>query len=190
MITCMLFAVIATGIFAQEQGKVRGGLDIGAAIPSKGGGGVAVNVPIGYNLQDNMTVGIRLGLAAMAKIDPLGETGSAAANVNYLATFAYYFNSGSPFAPFVGGGAGMYTLAAAAVGNNYTVDVGTRFGGLLSAGAEIGKFRLVLEYNLVPSSAVTVNSTGSGVQLENDKIPNSYLGITAGFYIGGGKWGK
>ena len=56
---------------------------------------------------------------------------------------------------------------------------------MLTAGVELGKLRLALEYNLVPATDVQV-STGT----VNDKIPNSYLAITAGFFIGGGKWGK
>jgi len=191
LFVCMLVAAVTIGVFAQEQGKVRGGLDIGGAIPSKGGGGVALNVPLGYNLQDNMNIGIRFGIAAMAKIDPVGETGSAAVNVNFMATYAYYFNSGSAFAPFLGCGAGMYILAAADESvSQTTVEVGNRFGGLLTAGAEVGKFRLALEYNLIPSSAVTVTGSGSSTQIKNSKIPNNYLGVTIGFFIGGGKWGK
>jgi len=189
----MLFAAMTASTFAQVEGKVRGGFDLGYCIPSDGGGGVAFNLNLGYNLQDNMTVGIRLGSAIMAKVDPFGEVASAAANANYLATFNYYFNSGSsPIAPFVGAGAGLYMLAAASSGTaNVVVDVGNRFGGMLTAGVELGKFRLALEYNLIPSSAVNVTGTGGGgIHIANDKIPNSYLAITTGFYFGGGKWKK
>jgi len=188
----MLFAAAMTaGAFAQVEGKVRGGLDIGAAIP-KGGGGVCVNIPFGYNLKDNMNIGIRLGTAAMAKIDPFGEVGDLAANVNFLGTFNYYFNSGdNPVAPFVGCGAGIYTIAAVSGGgNSVTVEAGNRFGGMMTAGVEVAKFRLALEYNMIPSSAVKVTGTGSGVAITNDKIKNSYFAFTVGFYIGGGKWKK
>ena len=190
IIVCMLFAVMAIGAFAQEEGKIRGGLNIGAAIPD-GGGGVCLDINLGYNLKDNMNVGIRWGTAGMAKVDPLGETGSVSANINFLGTYNYYFSSGtSPIAPFVGGGLGLYTVAAIAAGAGYTVDAGNRFGGMLTAGVEAGKFRLTLEYNIVPSSAVNVTSTPGSLVIKNDKIKNSYLGITAGFYIGGGKWKK
>jgi len=183
-------AVMTTGVFAQVEGKVRGGLDLGGCFPNGGGGGVCIDVPLGYNLQDNMNVGIKLGVAAMAKVDPFGETGKVAANINFLATYTYYFNSGgSPFAPFVGAGAGIYTLAAISdemVG--VTVDAGNKFGALLTAGFEIAKFRLAFQYNLVPSSGVTI--TGTGVTTNNNSIKNSYSGMTIGFYIGGGKWKK
>ena len=191
IIVCILSAVMAMGVFAQEEGKIRGGLDLGACIP-KGGSGVCVDLNLGYNLKDNMTVGIRWGLAAMAKVDPFGETGSAAANINFLGTYSYYFSSGtSPFAPFVGGGLGLYTLAAiASNANTVSVDAGNRLGGMLTAGFELSKLRIALEYNLVPSSAVKYTGTGEGIALTNDKIKNSYLTITIGFYVGGGKWKK
>ena len=165
LFVCVLVAAVATGVFAQEQGKVRGGLDIGGAIPSKGGGGVAINVPLGYNLQDNMNVGMRVGIAAMAKIDWVGEEAEASANLNFLGTFHYYFNKGtSPFAPFVGGGVGFYTLGNANTASE-EVYLGNKFGGMLTGGAEIGKFRIALEYNFVPSSEATVSLSGS-----NNKI--------------------
>ena len=193
LIVCVLFAAIMTGAFSQEEGKVRGGLDLGYCIPTKGGGGFAFNLNIGYNLQDNMNVGLKLGVAAMAKVDPFGETGSVAANVNYLATFNYYFSSGtSPVAPFVGCGAGLFALAGADAGvSSVSVDVGNRFGGLLTAGVELGKFRLAFEYNMIPSSAVKFTGTNTGpMAITSDKIKNSYFAITTGVYFGGGKWRK
>jgi len=179
---------MASGAFAQERGKVRGGLDFGYCIPSDGGGGAAVNLNLGYNLQDNMNVGVRWGVAAMAKVDQWGETGTAKANFNYLATFNYYFNSGtSPVAPFVGCGAGLYVVAGASV-NTSSGSVGTdnKFGGMLMGGVEIGKLRVAVEYNLVPSTDVQI-AVGSNA---DDKIKNGYLAITTGFYFGGGKWRK
>ena len=192
IIVCVLFAVMATCAFSQEMGKIRGGLDLGGCRPggSGVGGGVLVDIPLGYNLQDNMNVGIKMGAAVMAKADPFGESGSASVNVNFLATYTYYFNSGtSPFAPFVGCGAGLYSLAAASADMvEVTVDVGNKFGGMLTAGFELAKFRMALQYNLVPSSGITVTSTS--VAPSNTSIKNSYLGLTLGFYVGGGKWKK
>jgi len=186
---CTVMAVLVTGVFAQEQGKMRGGFNLGYCVP-KGGGGVCTDLQLGYNLQDNMNVGIRLGLAAMAKIGPEGENATLAANYNFLCTYAYYFNSGaSSFAPFVGGALGRYTFGGATFGNSsVSVDVGPRFGGALSAGFEAKRFRLAAEYNLVPSSPVTV--TDNSVEVKNKSIRNSYLTVTFGFYVGGGKWKK
>ena len=189
IIVCMLFTVTATGAFAQVQGKIRGGLNLGFCIP-KGGIGVALDAQLGYNLKDNMNIGIKYGLAAMAKIDPSGESGSVSANNNILGTFSYYFNSGEgSFVPFVGGGIGIYTLGSITVGSEYSIELGPRPGILLTTGFEASKFRLGLEYNIVPSSAVKFNGSGTPT-IENNSVKNSYLAITAGFYIGGGKWKK
>ena len=190
-IVSLLFMVLLSGVFAQEEGKVRGGLDLGFCIP-KGGGGLCLDINLGYNIQDNMTVGIRLGSAIMGRTDPFGETASASGNLSIAGTYNYYFSTGtSPFAPFVGGGLGVYGVASMASGNNsVSVEAGNRLGGLLTAGAELGKFRFALEYNLIPSSAVKISGNETGIVLENDKIKNSYMAITIGFYIGGGKWKK
>jgi hypothetical protein len=58
-------------------------------------------------------------------------------------------------------------------------------GGLLRGGFEWGKFRMGLEYNLVPKSTLQDTSGNN-----RGTISNSYLGIHLGFFVGGGKWGK
>jgi len=187
----MLFAAMTASAFAQVEGKMRGGLNLGPCIVK--GIGFGIDMQLGYNLKDNMNVGTKLGIAAMAKVDPIGETGTAAANVNFLGTFTYYFNSGeSSFAPFVGSGLGVYVLAAESISSSldYTVDFGNRFGGMLTAGFEIAKFRLAFEYNMIPSSAVKFTGTRGSIDITNDKIKNSYSAVTLGFYFGGGKWKK
>lgn len=191
IIVNLCFTLLVTGGFAQEEGKMRGGLDLGLCIP-KGGGGLCFDINLGYNIQDNMTVALRWGSGFMARVDPFGETGSASFNINLLGTYNYYFNSGtSPFVPFVGGGLGIYGIASFASGDkSVSVEAGNRLGGLLTAGVELGKLRLALEYNLIPSSAVKLTGTDTGIKLENDKIKNSYMAITLGFYLGGGKWKK
>ena len=55
-----------------------------------------------------------------------------------------------------------------------------KFGGLIRAGFELGKLRLAASYNLIGKSDL-----GEGVE-----VKNSYLGISLGFYLGGGKWKK
>ena len=60
------------------------------------------------------------------------------------------------------------------------VEVDGKFGGLIRAGFEWGKFRVATSYNLIGKSDL-----GDGVE-----VKNSYFGISLGFYIGGGKWKK
>ncbi|SHG98473.1 outer membrane protein X [Flavobacterium micromati] len=195
----IILAAIAVLAFAnghsQVEGKFRVGLDLGYTVPSNGGGGILFSIEPKYNIKDNMNVGLRIGAAAMVRdINTQGESTSAkiSANGSYVGTYDYYFNkSGSSFVPYIGGGAGFYSIANVEFDNvqssNDTVglDASGKFGGLVRGGFEYGKFRMGLEYNLVPKSTLQ-NISGAEV----GTIANSYLGIHLGFYIGGGKWGK
>jgi outer membrane protein W len=188
-------AVFAFGFAnAQKEGSFRVGLDLGYTIPSNGGGGILLSIEPKYNLKDNMNVGLRIGSAAMVRdIATNGQSSSAkiSANGSYVGTYDYYFNnSGKSFVPYVGAGAGYYTIANVEVDGNtangeLALDASGKMGGLMRAGFEWGKFRMGLEYNLVPKSTLQ-NTAGKEV----GTIANSYLGIHLGFYVGGGKWGK
>lgn len=52
--------------YSQEAGKFRVGLDFGF-VPTGGGGGVLFSVEPKYNFADNMNVGLRIGLAGIAR---------------------------------------------------------------------------------------------------------------------------
>lgn len=178
---------------AQNEGGFRVGLDLGV-VPTNGGGGVLLSLEPKYNIKDNMNVGLRIGAAAIVRdINDSGATTSAkvAANGSYVATYDYYFNgAGKSFVPYIGAGAGYYSIANVEVddtdnNNDFTVDATGKMGGLVRGGFEWGKFRMGLEYNLVPESTLQdINGNNQGT------VANSYVGIHLGFYVGGGKWGK
>lgn len=178
---------------AQNEGGFRVGLDLGV-VPTNGGGGVLLSLEPKYNIKDNMNVGLRIGVAAIVRdINDSGATTSAkvAANGSYVATYDYYFNgAGKSFVPYIGAGAGYYSIANVEVddtdnNNDFTVDATGKMGGLVRGGFEWGKFRMGLEYNLVPESTLQdINGNNQGT------VANSYVGIHLGFYVGGGKWGK
>lgn len=144
-----------------------------------------------------MNVGLRIGAAAMIRdLNTDGEytTARISANGSYVGTYDYYFNnSGTSFVPYVGGGLGFYSIAnvefddanSDSDSDDVAVDATGKLGGLVRGGFEWGKFRMGLEYNLVPKSTLQ-NMYGAEV----GTISNSYLGIHLGFYVGGGKWGK
>lgn len=177
---------------AQEEGKFRGGLDLGVAIPS-GGAGFLFDLELKYNLKDNMNVGFRYGSAIIAKSVVLDggdkfESANVSANASYMATYDYYFVLGGSFNPFVGGGVGAYTLASISAneGDEFTagnLDASTKIGGFLRGGFEASKFRFTLEYDFIGKSTLQ-DVDGKDV----GSIKNSYLGVTVGFYVGGGKW--
>ena len=189
LIYVVLAVMATTGAFAQEEGRMRGSINAGSAIPGIGFGGT-FDTQFGYNLRDNMNVGVKWAVAGMFRANPNDEDGGTltfSANVNYLATFTYFFNNGGRFAPFVGCGLGIFRIGGFGFGDESAYVVGGRkFGGLLTAGVEMGRFRLAVEYNLIPSSELRYAGQTPAVT----SIPNSYLGITVGFVIGGGRWGR
>jgi outer membrane protein W len=181
--------------YSQEEGKFRVGLDLGYTVPSNGGGGVLFSLEPKYNIKDNMNVGLRIGAAAMVRdIESEGEntTAKLSANGSYVGTYDYYFNgSGSSFVPYIGGGAGYYSIAnvefddSESESSNTALDATGKMGGLIRGGFEWGKFRMGVEYNLVPKSTLQ-DMSGANV----GEISNSYIGIHLGFFVGGGKWGR
>ncbi|MCM5662796.1 outer membrane beta-barrel protein [Galbibacter mesophilus] len=199
LIVAMLFGVVLVSN-AQEQGKFRVGLDIGYTIP-KGGGGVMFDIEPKYNIADNMNVGIRVTSAAMAKeIEASGGSAEAklSSTVSYLGTYDYYFHSGSgSFAPYLGAGLGYYGLGnfefdSDTAFDGAELDVDGKFGGMIRGGFELGKFRLGVEYNIIPKTDLGSSyddGMGNSVTTSGE-IKNSYFGISLGFYLGGGKWGK
>lgn len=194
ILTAIAVFAITNG-YSQEEGKFRVGLDLGYTVPSNGGGGILFSLEPKYNLKDNMNVGLRIGAAAMIRdISTEGETTSAkvSANGSYVGTYDYYFNnSGSSFVPYIGGGAGYYSIANVEFddvdesSSSTSLDASGKMGGLIRGGFEWGKFRMGIEYNLVPKSEL---QDMSGSKIGN--VSNAYLGIHLGFYVGGGKWGR
>jgi len=190
---------IATFVFvlnAQEKGKIRVGLDAGFCIP-KLGVGFDGDLDIRYNIMDNLNVGVKFGVAALVKdiiiASPENSSYTACGLTSSLITGDYYFNKpDKSFAPFLGGGFGLYSIAnmratsstlSSSVPSGISVE--NKFGGLLRGGFEAGHFRMALEYNMIPQSGL--------VDLSNSIIgttSNSYINLTIGFYLGGGKWRK
>ena len=193
IIVSVFVALLSCSGYAQKEGGFRVGLDLGI-VPTNGGGGVLLSLEPKYNIKDNMNVGLRIGVAAIVRdVNDFGATTTAKASANgsYVATYDYYFNaSGKSFVPYIGAGAGYYSIANAefddtnnSIGVN--VDAAGKMGGLVRGGFEWGKFRMGLEYNLVPKSTLQdINGNNKGT------VANSYVGIHLGFYVGGGKWGK
>jgi len=179
---------------AQEKGKFRLDISLGyAAVPEGDSGGLLLYLEPKWTLNDYMNVGIRVGGAAIGKnLDDSNDSRipEVGVSASYIATFDYYFHkSGSPFAPFAGVGFGYHDVGNfdtdTPSGNTTVLDNDGRFGGLVRVGFDWSKFRLGVEYNIVPTSDLR--------DLENNVIgtsKNSYYGISLGFYFGGGKWNR
>jgi outer membrane protein X len=190
----IILSVVALLIFgfahSQREGGFRVGLDMGI-IPANGGLGISFDIEPKYNIKENMSVGLRIGGAAIARdVEESGITTSVTATAigSYIGTFDYYFPSGKSFVPFVGGGIGYATALSVRADEDANIDnldPDSGFGGVIRGGFEWGKFRMNLEYNFVPKTPLYLNGP-----LTNEDISNSYFAVNLGFYIGGGKWKK
>lgn len=185
---------------AQEQGKIRGGMNFGLGLP-QAGFGLNADFDIRYNIKDNVNVGVLLNGAFGLKNLTANATSSLVTATAFttnatLLTSDYYFNKGlSNFAPFLGGGVGLYGVTNLYMTGNGSVNYSSNNspqpkedlipGGLLRGGFEASRFRLTLMWFLIPNT-----------NLYNEKLvkigtsENSYINLSLGFYIGGGKWKK
>jgi outer membrane protein X len=192
----ILVLLVTTG-YSQKKGSFRVGLDLGY-VPASGGGGGLVSLEPKLNITDNMNVGLRIGGAAVVR--DLVSSSNLELNVkvagigSVAGTYDYYFHksgSGNSFAPFIGGGIGYYSLANVEVDDSNITSgelnpaVSTVFGGLVRGGFEWSGFRMGLEYNFLPDSDI---ENINGIKVGTAK--NTYFGVSIGFFVGGGKWGK
>ena len=193
IVIAAMFAAKATEAFSQVKGKVRGGFEIGLTGSTEGQLGFGyIGMILGGNIQDNMNVGIKFGYGSIHsyEINANWVSESSKSFMKFAGFYNYYFISRSNFfMPFVGGGFGLYGMQYRVVSR----EEGDKFGGFLTAGFELWKFRLAAEYNLIPASKFTRAITVYNPQLMTTrishrevKISNSHFTITAGFYFGGG----
>lgn len=175
---------------AQEFKPFKVGIGLGYATPGSTGAGAGAGalfyVEPGYRANDNVLIGLRLESAIIARgVEGVGDddvSGDAASNVSYTLNGQYYFND-NYVRPFVGAGAGLYSLAAVKfnTATNSSVEANevnaeTRFGFYPRIGIDAGHFNLTIDYNFLPKTDVP----------NIGKVRNKYLGIKAGFSIGGG----
>lgn len=181
----VLAVLVSTFTYAQEYKKFKVGLGMGYAMASGNGasGGVLFTLEPAYRLQDNLSVGLRMESAIIAR--GFANTQSASLSVAALSSYTVngqYYLGHTGFRPFVGAGVGMYSLGAiseTASSSSGTVDIAaeSKIGFYPRVGFDVSHFNMTIDYNIIPT---TTGSSG------ND-IKNSYLGIRVGFFFGGGK---
>lgn len=191
LIFSLFFTTLVFNANAQEQGKVRVGLDAGIALPNMGAG-LNGGLDLRYNFSTKVNAGIKFGGAFMLKdyVNNPGEYSATVCAMKYTLFHGdYYFNRpASSFAPFLGGGAGSFSIMNIhydAVDQSAAAGITTspKLGGLLRSGFEAGHFRMALEYYMIPSSTL--------VDVFNARLGttgNSFLNLSIGFYLWGGKW--
>ncbi|MEQ8303923.1 MAG: outer membrane beta-barrel protein [Cyclobacteriaceae bacterium] len=190
------FAVSVLTASAQDYKPFRVGIGLGYASPGGDGakGGVLFYLEPGYRVTDAFMVGLRLESAVMARGVSISGGGTSitneaevSGNASYTVNGQYYFGSNN-FRPFAGVGFGIYSLASASVsGTTASASASSsEFGFYPRIGFDIGHFTMQAEYNIIPSKTteISLGTPGSTITAESK---NSYFGIKAGFFIGGGK---
>ena len=183
---------------AQEFKPFKVNVSLGLALPS-GGGGVLFSVEPKYGINDRIDVGLRAEVGVMARevtSNGITSTGSIQGAGSYVLTGNYMLSTNN-FRPFVGVGAGLYSIAGtsfASTGSgsgqtsNGSIAAGNTFGGMVRAGFKTGHFVVGLEYNLIPATnSVLLDNTGKVQVGKTVQSANSYLGVKVGFDIGGGR---
>src|SRR5215469_4841190 len=198
MYLSLCFAIACLSAFEQnkesELRPFKVDASVGYAMPAGSGskGGVLAALEPKYAVTSNLSLGLRLEVAVVARFSGYDENGepldvNVKASGGYLATGDYYFSNNYSLRPFAGAGAGIYTIASAEATSSGSegAAAGTKFGGMIRAGIEAGHFRFGVEYNIVPSSKLDgFDANGDPAQITSR---NSYLGIKIGVCIGGGR---
>ncbi|WP_026969514.1 hypothetical protein [Algoriphagus terrigena] len=190
--------LIMNTAYSQQAGKFRYQMDFGTAVPKDGGIGAIVNIEPQILVMDNLAVGMRMGVAGLAKdivyYDiPDDYDGEIGANLSVLATANYHFNFGEGrVAPYIGGGFGYYGLSNIDIEETdideediENLEADFAWAPMVRAGVELNKFRIGLEYNFVPKS--NLQNVGGDVI---GQATNEYFAFTLGFFVGGGRWGN
>lgn len=183
---------------AQEKGKIRVGFNGALAIP-QAGLGFTGDWDIRYNISNRVNAGIMFNGSLQTKdlISNGGITSQLTLNgsTGILAHGDYYFNKpGSVFATFIGGGIGTIKVGNIQIASfeqsgegfgRFAVSAENTSQGLIRGGFEAGHFRMTLNYYIIPESALydLVNMTVGSTR-------NSYVSLSIGFYLGGGRWSR
>src|SRR5262245_19361797 len=189
----ILTSAISLSSKAQDADQLKAfkvDLSVGYAIPGGEGakGGIILALEPKYAVIPNIAVGLRMEGAIIAKFSGYDDEGNALntkvkAAGSYLATGDYYFTNNYSLRPFVGAGAGIFSIAGIEVNSSSeNISGGSKFGGMIRGGIEAGHFRLGLEYNLVPKTTFE-GYDSNGNYVTGLTSSNNYLGIKIGACI-------
>lgn len=205
LVLTLLFASLFSNSFSQDNErkfqKFKGLISLGyAAFPGNSDikSGFIFSLEPKYGIMDQLYVGARVELNILAK-ELKNSNGTSDGDVkvkvyeSFVATADYYFTKDFKVRPFVSLGGGAYYVASANTQYDYNTSDGTnatiKFGGLARVGVDLRHFNIAVEYNLVPKSKATYtaynSSTGNYVDV-TEISKNSYIGIKAGYFFGGG----
>jgi hypothetical protein len=189
----VLFLMSLSNLIAQESNKIRVGvsLDVGRTFElNKLDFGIGISLDPTYNISDHQTIGFSFGAFAMAKnIEDNSLSSEAIGMTSILGTYDHFIKIQPRLVYSLGGGVGVFNLShmysmstsPTSLGINETVFQGMKPGIMLRPGLEYSKFRISIEFNLIPSHSYDAQLNNfSGINL------NSFFKWKVGFIIGGG----
>jgi outer membrane protein X len=177
LFTAVLICGLALTMQAQEFKPFRfdAGLGYGLPLTKSLDGGIQFYLEPKYEIADQIAVGLRWEGSLFAGADVNGASADVKLSSAYFATGDYYINN-NKFRPFVGIGLGIYSIGGVSVSsgeNSVETDAKSNFGALIRAGFDVSHFRFAVSYNY-------------GGKTAGDETFH-FLGVTIGFYLGGGK---
>ena len=189
----LFFLLFTFGIFssqAQEQGKVRFGIDAG--IPNFKGN--TFGAELKYNITNWLNAGVRAKWIqtenTVDSSDPTQSPTLESLQQYYTASMDLYLDYPCGTKPFIGISAGLASIGEFSTDQNHSAttlpiqDVND-IGFLIRLGIENRKFRAAFEYAFINEKARLSESYGNMIPQEFD---NGFFGATLGFYLGGGVW--
>ncbi len=193
ILTTLLFCLF--NLNAQEENSLTLRIEPGFLLYSDSENlGLLLNIEPKIKSSENTVIGLRFGVALNSQkfknidssqffIDDQNDN----AVISFVPTFDYYLNENN-YCPYIGIGLGYYLWSYIDVSRrNGSVDVlegsvNDQVGFLVRGGFELGNTRLGLEYNFILKADIEIpNGQIIGT------VDNSYLGVSIGFTIGGGK---
>jgi len=179
---------------AQEIGKFRTDILLGISNPDDVFG-VALSIEPKLNLVRSVTAGLRIGTGIFLN-DIEHSTGyvniDAVRNDYIMGVCDYYFYRRSNIGISIGGGIGLVRFSEVKTRSeeleSIAFSLNPKLGTTIRLGADSGKFRVGVEYNLTTDSEIKGLDGYDGILYNDPIIDHSYIAIKLGFFIGGGHW--
>jgi outer membrane protein X len=146
-----------------------------------------------FTITDNQKVGINLSVFSLLKDLENKNYTERQLIKSVLGTYDYYFAQQNNFAFSIGGGLGIYNInhdlnsliyyanSGNIINQNDNVFTGSKPGLMLRPGIEFGKFRLGIEFNLIPSYTYKASNS-----ILDETSKNSFFKWNLGIFLGGG----
>lgn len=178
---------------AQEANRFKLGLNLGATASPEFG--LLLGIEPKYNITNSSAVGLQVRVVSLLSRDIENLDKDYVANnigysaVSVMAIYEKYLITSGKFHPFIVGGLGYFkafdeeTFSRFDNGGAIDSSVQAQIGFNLGSGFDLGRFRLGLDYTLVPKAAIKIANDETIGQ-----VNDSYISIYMGFTFGGGKF--